>query len=194
MLSCPRQTGWEIVTRYIALLVLCVGLAGIVPHYFEGYLAEWRQSAPPAAAGRMPVSAASEPAASEASYLGNGRTVTLEADRSGHFSGTFRINGRTVAGLIDTGATYVAMNATTARRLGISPARADYVYPVQTANGVTKAARTTLDRVEIGPIRVEDVAAFVLDDAAISETLIGMSFLRKLQSYRVRDGVLDLRG
>lgn len=179
-------------TRYIALLVLCVGLAGIVPHYFEAHQVDLRDEAqhPAADAAQVPP----EPPAAQDAYLGNGRTVTLEPDRSGHFSGTFRINGQTVSGLIDTGATYVAMNATTARRLGISPSRSDYVYPVQTANGVTKAARATLDKVEIGPIRIEHVEAFVLDDAAITETLIGMSFLKKLDSYRVRNNVLDLRG
>lgn len=179
-------------TRYIALLVLCVGLAGIVPHYFEAYQADLPDGAPHAASDAAPISPA--PPAPKAAYLGNGRTVTLEPDRSGHFSGTFRINGQTLSGLIDTGATYVAMNASTARRLGISPSQSDYAYPVQTANGITKAARTTLDTVEIGPIRVEHIDAFVLDDAAITETLIGMSFLKKLDSYRVRNGVLDLRG
>lgn len=177
-------------TRYIALLVLCVGLAGIVPHYFEAHRTDWQQGGKPAPA----VAARQEPRAPEAAYLGNGRIVTLEPDRSGHFSGTFRINGQAVSGLIDTGATYVAMNATTARRLGVTPSRSEFVYPVKTANGVTEAARTTLARIEIGGIRIEDVDAFVLEDAAISETLIGMSFLKKLDSYRVRNGVLDLRG
>jgi aspartyl protease family protein len=51
----------------------------------------------------------------------------------------------------------------------------------------------TLDRVEIGGIRVRDVEAFVLRDDALTTTLVGMSFLRKLASYSVADGSLSLK-
>ncbi len=34
----------------------------------------------------------------------NGGTMRLQADAQGHYSGDFRINGRQVQGLIDTGA------------------------------------------------------------------------------------------
>jgi aspartyl protease family protein len=66
-------------------------------------------------------------------------------------------------------------------------------YGVNTANGQTKAAHITLDRVEIGGIRVRDVEAFVLRDTALSNTLVGMSFLKKLDSYSVADGSLNLK-
>jgi len=64
---------------------------------------------------------------------------------------------------------------------------------VNTANGTTKAAHVILDRVEIGGIRVRDVEAFVLKDDALSFTLVGMSFLRRLASYSVADGSLSLK-
>jgi aspartyl protease family protein len=63
---------------------------------------------------------------------------------------------------------------------------------VRTANGVTRAALVNLDKMEIGAISVDDVEAFVLDDKALSSTLIGMSFMSKLQSYRVKDNRLEL--
>jgi aspartyl protease family protein len=50
-----------------------------------------------------------------------------------------------------------------------------------------------LDRVEIGGIRVRDVEAFVLKDEALSSTLVGMSFLKKLASYAVADGSLSMK-
>jgi aspartyl protease family protein len=98
-----------------------------------------------------------------------------------------------VQGLIDTGATYVALNESFARRLGYTGNQLDFRYSVDTANGKTKAAHVTLDRVEIGGIRVRDVEAFVLKDGALSSTLVGMSFLRKLASYSVADGSLSLK-
>ena len=112
--------------------------------------------------------------------------------RDGHFSADFRINGRAVKGLIDTGATYVAINTSTARTLGLGLANSDFKHQVRTANGVTSAALVSLDRMEIGAITVHDIEAFVLNDQALSATLIGMSFMSKLQSYRVKDNRLEL--
>jgi len=118
--------------------------------------------------------------------------VQLKADTQGHYSGDFKINGKTVPGLIDTGATYVALNETTARRLGYSVGALDFRNVINTANGQTKAAYLKLDRVEIGGIRVRDVDALVLRDEALNSTLIGVSFLKKLASYSVEDGALSL--
>ncbi|MBO9192598.1 TIGR02281 family clan AA aspartic protease [Rhizobium sp. 16-449-1b] len=124
---------------------------------------------------------------------GNGTSMRLQADQQGHYTGDFRINGKSVSGLIDTGATYVALNETMARRLGYTANQLDFRYSVNTANGQTKAAHIMLDRVEIGGIRVRDVEAFVLKDEALSSTLVGMSFLKKLASYAVADGSLSMK-
>lgn len=182
-------------SRYIVLLVLFVGLAGIVPHYLEDYAG--RHPAPvPKGISPVTESSAAVAVASpvpEASYLGGGRSASLQPNAEGHFTGTFRFNGRSVQAMIDTGATDIAMNETTARNVGIVLPESAFVYPVTTANGMTKAARATLDSVEVGQVRVDDVSALVLQDSALSQTLIGMSFLEKLRSYQVKDGILDLR-
>ncbi len=127
-----------------------------------------------------------------ASYAG-GDTVELTADPRGHFFGTFRINGRRVEGLIDTGASFVAINRSTARKLGVAVAASDFRYRVATANGIVLAAPVVLRRVEYQSIRVDDVEALVLDDDALGITLIGMSFLNRLGSFQARDGKLTLR-
>ncbi|HEY0123668.1 MAG TPA: TIGR02281 family clan AA aspartic protease [Rhizobium sp.] len=119
-------------------------------------------------------------------------SVLLPAGAGGHYQGDFKINGRPVQGMIDTGATYVAINESAARRLGISGNELDYRYTTQTANGTSKVALVKLDRLEIGSIRVRDVDAVVAKDSALSTTLIGMSFLKKLNSYGVENGSLRL--
>lgn len=119
-------------------------------------------------------------------------SVLLPAGAGGHYQGDFKINGRPVQGMIDTGATYVAINESTARRLGVSGSDLDYRYTTQTANGTSKVALVKLDRLEIGTIRVRDVEAVVAKDSALSTTLIGMSFLKKLNSYGVESGSLRL--
>ena len=51
----------------------------------------------------------------------------------------------------------------------------------------------TLDRVEISDIQVRDVEALVLPAGAMNGTLLGMSFLNRLASFRVADGTLILQ-
>lgn len=116
----------------------------------------------------------------------------LVADRNGHFTTTFRINDKAVDGMIDTGASSVAINESTARRLGFGAGDLDFKYRVNTANGQVQAAAVMLDRVEVGGVRVQDVQAMVLPDKALSGTLIGMTFLKKLGSYKVENGQMRL--
>lgn len=126
------------------------------------------------------------------SSYASGRSMRIAPDTQGHFIGDFRINGRQIDGLIDTGATYVALNRSNARKLGVNPTNGDFTFRVNTANGQTKAAKVLLDRLDIGPIRVRDVEAFVLDDGDLDITLIGMSFMNKLDSFSVENGELLL--
>jgi aspartyl protease family protein len=85
------------------------------------------------------------------------------------------------------------MNVTTARRIGISLSPADFVHAVTTANGRAKAATARIERIEIGPIREKNVEAIVLEDSALSGTLIGMSFLRRLSKVEVVNDTLVLQ-
>ena len=126
-----------------------------------------------------------------ARYTGN-RSAVISADTAGHFTGLFSINGRKEEGMVDTGASMVALNVSTAQRIGIDKASLDFRYAVDTANGKARAAYIRLDRIEIGPVRIENVGAMVLEDKALSGTLIGMSFLKGLASYKVEDGRLHL--
>ena len=118
--------------------------------------------------------------------------MRLEPDNRGHFRADFRLNGRSVDALIDTGATLIAINRSTARRLGVNLSESDFRHEVRTANGTARAAAAMIDTVEIGRIRVRDVQAVVLDDKALEGTLVGMSFLRRLSGYKVEYGELLL--
>ena len=111
----------------------------------------------------------------------NYRTVTLNSDRRGHFLVDARVEGRAIDFLVDTGASSVALRESAAARLGIHPAAREYSVKVQTANGVGKAARVRLDRVEISGITVRDVEALVVSDDALATNLLGMSFLSRVK-------------
>jgi aspartyl protease family protein len=83
--------------------------------------------------------------------------------------------------LVDTGASSIALRESSAARLGIHPSARDYNIKMQTANGVGKAARVTLNRIELGGITVRDVGALVIPDEALSTNLLGMTFLSRVK-------------
>lgn len=117
----------------------------------------------------------------------------LKADETGHYITIASINGSDIRVLVDTGATAVALSYEDAENAGLKPRHLDYDVPVSTANGVTKAARVTLDRIEVDGIRLDDVDGLVLPEGVFDGTLLGMSFLGRLQSFRVENGVLYLK-
>lgn len=121
-----------------------------------------------------------------------GRKARLKMDSRGHFITTARMNGRNIEVLVDTGATSVAINKKTARRLGLNLKPSDFKYTVNTANGSTKAASAMIDKIQIGNVTVKNVQAAVLDDSALSATLLGMSFLKELRSFEVKNQQLLL--
>ncbi|UIJ71441.1 TIGR02281 family clan AA aspartic protease [Aurantimonas sp. HBX-1] len=110
-----------------------------------------------------------------------GRVARLTADREGHFRADVRMNGRPVPVLVDTGATLVAIDEATARRLGIVLRPADWRHSVQTANGTAPAAVARLDRVELGPLAVRNVDVMIMRDGNLPTALLGMSFLNRLR-------------
>jgi aspartyl protease family protein len=121
-----------------------------------------------------------------------GRKVRLPADTRGHFNADFRLNGKAVDAMVDTGATLVAINRTTARRIGLDLRTSDFTHRVTTANGEARAAAAMIERIGIGRIEVRNVQAVVLEDEALSGTLVGMAFLSRLRRYQVEAGELTL--
>jgi gag-polyprotein putative aspartyl protease len=61
------------------------------------------------------------------------------------------------------------------------PSVGDYIATITPASGSIKATRTRLAMVELGGLIVRDVEAMVLPDDALSENLLGLSFLSKLK-------------
>jgi aspartyl protease family protein len=138
-----------------------------------------RSAAPPPAAGSSPI----------ATY---GRTVALRADPMGHFETNIMINGRSVTAVVDTGATTVAISADTARQLGVHPPQSAFTLPISTANGTLRAAPVMLNEVRVGGIAVRNVQAVVVPGKALGITLLGMTFLSRLQKFEISRGQLIL--
>jgi aspartyl protease family protein len=136
--------------------------------------------------------AAVPPVARTPESTDSGRSMMLESDRQGHFKVAARVNGQQIDFMVDTGASLVTLRESDAAAVGIRPMPADYTAVVSTANGKIKAARAKLDRVEIGDITVFEVPALVLPDEALSNNLLGVSFLSRLRRYEFANGRMVL--
>ena len=122
----------------------------------------------------------------------SGRSLMLESDRQGHFQVEARIDGRFVDFVVDTGASLVVLRESTAALAGIRPQPRDYTATAVTANGRIRAARATIERIEVGGITVYDVPAMVLPDEALAKNLLGVSFLSRLKRYEYANGRMVL--
>ena len=103
------------------------------------------------------------------------------------------INGFSTKMLIDTGATYVALNRQDARRFGLAYRLDGNPTRVETASGVEKAYLVELDTVRVGPIEVDRVPAVVIDGNYPATVLLGNSFLGRVDIRR-EGAVLELTG
>ncbi|MGZ5089554.1 MAG: TIGR02281 family clan AA aspartic protease [Burkholderiales bacterium] len=103
--------------------------------------------------------------------------TVLQRGPGGNYTAVVSINGKTVRGLVDTGATFVSMSARTANELGVSYRTGKQVQMI-TANGTTVDRAVMLSSVTVGNITLDQVEAVVGE--ADHPLLIGMSFLGRL--------------
>jgi aspartyl protease family protein len=141
---------------------------------------------PPAAAALVAV----QPAPVQQNSYGN--TVTVLRDARGHFVVDARVDGRRMGFMLDTGASLIALRARDAANLGIRPVARDFTVVVKTANGTARAAPVELGMVEISGLTVRNVAALVSPDEALSENLLGLSFLSRLRRFEYSNGKMVL--
>ncbi|ODR99700.1 hypothetical protein AUC69_08790 [Methyloceanibacter superfactus] len=120
--------------------------------------------------------------------------VRIRKRLNGHFFATVKVNGKEISMIVDTGASSIVLRPEDARKAGIDPDTLTYRVPVMTANGRTVAARVRLDEVAIGPLDRTKVEALVARPGALTQSLLGMSFLSRLRSYEFSGDFLTLRG
>ena len=123
----------------------------------------------------------------------DGPIVELKAGAYGHYHTSAEINGRPLNVLVDTGASIVALSYEDARVAGIYVRDGDFTHRVSTANGLARVAPVTIDRISIGNITVRDVAGAVMEEGKLGTSLLGMSFLGRLQRVDMRSGTLVLQ-
>jgi aspartyl protease family protein len=109
-------------------------------------------------------------------------SITLVADGQGHFVTPGSINGASMRFIVDTGATFIALGASDARRAGID-AQKGTPGMAMTANGTVRVWKVKLASVKVGGIALSNVDASVHEhDMPI--VLLGMSFLNRMEIRR----------
>lgn len=116
----------------------------------------------------------------------------IASGSGGHFIADVYINGTPVTFLIDTGASHTVLNQEAADRLRLNGGSLRYTVPFQSANGVTYAAPVTLRDVRLGQFQLYDLEAYV-NQGNLGISLLGMSFLRRFESYEFLRDRLVLR-
>jgi aspartyl protease family protein len=170
---------------FLGLMALL--FAGAVQN--SGWLALGPQTAPRAQTGaaRPAPEDPTPPATVHVSHASFG-VVELEPDRNAQYRTDIEIDGTSLHAMVDTGATFVTLTAEDASQLNIALPASAYVIPVQTANGTSKVAHVSLREIRVNDITIHDVDALVAPPGALNITLLGMSFLKKLDSFQVADG------
>jgi aspartyl protease family protein len=120
--------------------------------------------------------------------------VEIARGNRGEFQVTAEINGARVATVYDTGASAVVLTQEAAKAAGLPLDFLNYSVAVETANGRTRAAPVTLDRIKVGGIEERAVPALIAQPGQLRTSLLGMSFLNRLESWEVRGDKLMMRG
>jgi aspartyl protease family protein len=127
--------------------------------------------------------------------MGHARTVTgdpvrestvLTADVKGHFYADGQLNGRSMRFFVDTGASLVSIPSSEARRLSIDYGKGQKAL-MRTANGNATGYLIRLDTISVGGITVYGVDAVVIEGNGLPHTLLGMSFLNRMNMKREGD-------
>ena len=122
-----------------------------------------------------------------------GRSLSIPRDARGHFQTDGRIDGQRIDFMVDTGASVVALNEKSAARFGLRPVaqrlqRHRHHRQRHHQGRAYAASRWSKSAASI----VRDVDAMVLPDEALSENLLGLSFLSRLKRFEYANGKMVL--
>lgn len=171
-------------THVLGTFVLAGGVAALISFYLDPKFSEPATVPEQAPASAPNVSSlAVEPPVQQNSAR---RSATISARPDGHYWTRALVNRKTsVEFMVDTGASVVALTYRDAQKMGLRPETLDYKWEIRTAGGITKGASVKIDSIQINQVHVRNVDAMVLR-TDLSQSLLGMSFLRELYSYEFR--------
>lgn len=118
-----------------------------------------------------------------------GKKIVLFAEQGGHFFANITVNGMPLRGMIDTGATTLALSGVHARQAGLDPKSGTAGY-VQTAAGIVPFYKLVVNEVKFAGIPLYNVTTGISADASPSTPLIGMNILSRFTMERDGDRLI----
>ena len=122
----------------------------------------------------------------------SGDAIELRRQDDGHYWLQVEVNGNPVRFMIDSGASFTAINATTAAETGVQVDANGYPVILSTANGRVAAKRGLVKSLEIGPHVITDHQVVVSENFGDTNVL-GMNFLDNMQSWKVEANMMVLQ-
>ncbi len=119
--------------------------------------------------------------------------VSINRSWDGHFRVIAQVNGSDIGLMVDTGASLVLLRYDDALRIGIPLDQLDYATPLTTANGKSYVATYYISELTVGDLTIHDVKAAVAQEGALHSSLLGMSFLEKLEETVIQRNRMILR-
>ena len=119
--------------------------------------------------------------------------VSINRSWDGHFRVIAQVDGQDVGLMVDTGASLVLLRHDDALRIGIPLDELDYATPLTTASGKSYVATYYIADLTIGDVTLHDIKAAVAQEGALHSSLLGMSFLEKLDETVIQKTRMILR-
>ena len=125
------------------------------------------------------------------SIINQNGSVSFRTSSNGHYILSAEVNRTNIQFMLDTGASDIVLTKQDAQKIGVNLNGLKFNKIYNTANGTVRGASIIIDRLKIGHIIMYDVKASV-NGAKMEKSLLGMSFLKELDGYEVKDGILYL--
>lgn len=118
--------------------------------------------------------------------------IRLVRQDDGHFWLRAAINNQNVDFMVDSGATTTAINANTARQIGLKADSSKLPIELETANGRISVASATVPSIVVGEYQVDDHDV-VISDKFGDTNVVGMNFLDSFGTWSVTGDVMQLK-
>lgn len=118
-------------------------------------------------------------------------SISFPVSSDGHFYIQAKINSIPIIFLADTGASSIVLSPEDAERIGINLSNLNYDRFYETANGNVRGSSIQISDLKIGEIYLNNIGASV-NEAEMRNSLLGMTFFKRLKGYEVKNDVLTL--
>ncbi len=117
--------------------------------------------------------------------------ISFPLSSDGHFYIKAEVNNIPIIFLADTGASDIVLSPDDAKRLGINLNDLHYDRFYETANGHVRGSSIQIVDLKIRALHLKNIRASV-NEAIMQNSLLGMTFFKRLKGYEVKNGMLTL--